>query len=106
MTTATSPSRSSRTDQTSLTREAILVAAERLFASTASAVSTGGRSANRRAGGNNAAVYHFGTKTDLVRAIRHNAIRWEKLRENSGLSEDGRRLHRSCGTGPSARCCC
>ena len=32
MTTATSPSRSSRTDRASLTREAILVAAERLFA--------------------------------------------------------------------------
>ena len=83
MTTATSPSRSSRTDRASLTREAILVAAERLFAEHG-VFAVSNRQVSEAAGqGNNAAVgYHFGTKTDLVRAIEHkHAIPVEKLRE-------------------------
>ena len=83
MTTATSPSRSSRTDRASLTREAILVAAERLFAEHG-VFAVSNRQVSEAAGqGNNAAVgYHFGTKTDLVRAIEHkHAVPVEKLRE-------------------------
>lgn len=80
MTTAT---RSSRTDRASLTREAILTAAERLFAEHG-VFAVSNRQVSEAAGqGNNAAVgYHFGTKTDLVRAIEHkHAIPVEKLRE-------------------------
>jgi AcrR family transcriptional regulator len=59
-----------RTDRASSTQEAILVAAERLYAEHGMfAVSN--RQVSEAAGqGNNAAVgYHFGTKADLVRAI-------------------------------------
>jgi len=80
MTTAT---KSSRTDRASLTREAILTAAERLFAEHG-VFAVSNRQVSEAAGqGNNAAVgYHFGTKTDLVRAIEHkHAIPVEKLRE-------------------------
>ena len=80
MTTAT---RSSRTDRAGLTREAILTAAERLFAEHG-VFAVSNRQVSEAAGqGNNAAVgYHFGTKTDLVRAIEHkHAIPVEKLRE-------------------------
>ena len=83
MTTATTPSRSPRTDRASLTREAILTAAERLFAEHG-VFAVSNRQVSEAAGqGNNAAVgYHFGTKTDLVRAIEHkHAIPVEKLRE-------------------------
>jgi AcrR family transcriptional regulator len=80
MTTAT---RGTRTDRASLTREAILTAAERLFAEHG-VFAVSNRQVSEAAGqGNNAAVgYHFGTKTDLVRAIEHkHAIPVEKLRE-------------------------
>ncbi|MBB3750714.1 AcrR family transcriptional regulator [Mycolicibacterium sp. BK634] len=83
MTTATSPSRGTRTDRASLTREAILTAAERLFAEHG-VFAVSNRQVSEAAGqGNNAAVgYHFGTKTDLVRAIEHkHAIPVEKLRQ-------------------------
>ncbi|GAY13534.1 TetR/AcrR family transcriptional regulator [Mycobacterium sp. shizuoka-1] len=83
MTTATTPSRGTRTDRASLTREAILTAAERLFAEHG-VFAVSNRQVSEAAGqGNNAAVgYHFGTKTDLVRAIEHkHAIPVEKLRE-------------------------
>src|ERR1700744_2080729 len=59
-----------RTDRASSTQEAILVAAERLYAEHGMfAVSN--RQVSEAAGqGNNAAVgYHFGTKADLVLAI-------------------------------------
>ena len=65
------------------TREAILTAAERLFAEHG-VFAVSNRQVSEAAGqGNNAAVgYHFGTKTDLVRAIEHkHAIPVEKLRE-------------------------
>ena len=79
MTTAT---KGTRTDRASLTREAILTAAERLFAEHG-VFAVSNRQVSEAAGqGNNAAVgYHFGTKTDLVRAIEHkHAIPVEKLR--------------------------
>ncbi|MGY4711665.1 TetR/AcrR family transcriptional regulator [Mycolicibacterium sp. CBM1] len=82
MTTATT-SKSTRTDRASLTREAILIAAERLFAEHG-VFAVSNRQVSEAAGqGNNAAVgYHFGTKTDLVRAIEHkHAIPVELLRE-------------------------
>lgn len=66
------------------TREAILVAAERLFAEHG-VFAVSNRQVSEAAGqGNNAAVgYHFGTKTDLVRAIeqKHRAP-IERLRED------------------------
>ncbi len=83
MTAATSPSRSTRTDRATLTREAILTAAERLFAEHG-VFAVSNRQVSEAAGqGNNAAVgYHFGTKIDLVRAIEHkHAGPVEKLRE-------------------------
>lgn len=91
MTTATTPSRSSRTDRASLTREAILTAAERLFAEHG-VFAVSNRQVSEAAGqGNNAAVgYHFGTKTDLVRAIEHkHAIPVEKLREQRVIEITG-----------------
>lgn len=80
MTTAT---RSLRTDRSSETREAILTAAERLFAEHG-VFAVSNRQVSDAAGqGNNAAVgYHFGTKVDLVRAIEHkHATPVERLRE-------------------------
>ncbi|MDT8913312.1 TetR family transcriptional regulator [Amycolatopsis sp. PS_44_ISF1] len=74
--------RTIRADRASGTREAILGTAERLFAEHGvHAVSN--RQISEVAGqGNNAAVnYHFGTKTDLVRAImRKHTARIEVLR--------------------------
>ena len=66
----TTTARTVRTERASSTQEAILVAAERLYAEHGMfAVSN--RQVSEAAGqGNNAAVgYHFGTKADLVRAI-------------------------------------
>jgi AcrR family transcriptional regulator len=66
----TTASRTVRTERASITREAILAAAERLFAEHG-VYAVSNRQVSEAAGqGNNAAVgYHFGTKTDLVRAI-------------------------------------
>jgi AcrR family transcriptional regulator len=79
MTTA----RAVRTERASSTQEAILAAAERLYAEHGMfAVSN--RQVSEAAGqGNNAAVgYHFGTKADLVRAIeRKHRGPVEELRE-------------------------
>jgi AcrR family transcriptional regulator len=65
-----------RTERASTTREAILTAAERLYAEHG-VFAVSNRQVSEAAGqGNNAAVgYHFGTKTDLVRSIeeRHRA---------------------------------
>src|SRR5258705_11018897 len=65
-----------RTERASSTQEAILVAAERLYAEHG-VFAVSNRQVSEAAGqGNNAAVgYHFGTKTDLVRAIeqKHRA---------------------------------
>jgi AcrR family transcriptional regulator len=66
----TTASRTVRTERASVTREAILAAAERLFAEHG-VYAVSNRQVSEAAGqGNNAAVgYHFGTKADLVRAI-------------------------------------
>ncbi|WP_375487628.1 TetR/AcrR family transcriptional regulator [uncultured Mycobacterium sp.] len=79
MTTA----RTARTERASTTQEAILAAAERLFAEHG-VFAVSNRQVSEAAGqGNNAAVgYHFGTKTDLVRAIEHkHRAPIEQLRE-------------------------
>lgn len=72
-----------RSSRAAATREAILVAAERLFAEHGvTAVSA--RQISEAAGqGNNTAVgYHFGTKTDVVRAIvRRHMESIERLRD-------------------------
>jgi AcrR family transcriptional regulator len=71
-----------RAEQVSATREQILTAAERLFAEHG-VVTVSNRQVSEAAGqGNNAAVgYHFGTKTDLVRAIvRKHVEPIERLR--------------------------
>ncbi|MFC4068344.1 TetR/AcrR family transcriptional regulator [Actinoplanes subglobosus] len=74
--------RRARTDQAEQTRALILATAERLFAEKGvHAVSN--RQIGEAAGqGNNAAVaYHFGTKTDLVRAIiRRHSVPTERIR--------------------------
>ena len=68
--------RAVRADRASGTQEAILKAAERLYAEHG-VFAVSNRQVSEAAGqGNNAAVgYHFGTKTDLVRAIeqKHRA---------------------------------
>ncbi|OBF18844.1 TetR family transcriptional regulator [Mycobacterium kubicae] len=66
----TSIGRAVRSERASSTQEAILVAAERLFAEHG-VFAVSNRQVSEAAGqGNNAAVgYHFGTKADLVRAI-------------------------------------
>jgi AcrR family transcriptional regulator len=70
LTVTVTTARSVRTERASITREAILAAAERLFAEHG-VYAVSNRQVSEAAGqGNNAAVgYHFGTKTDLVRAI-------------------------------------
>lgn len=76
MTETVTAARPLRTDRASITREAILVAAERLYAEHG-VFAVSNRQVSEAAGqGNNAAVgYHFGAKTDLVRAIeqKHRA---------------------------------
>ncbi|WEO99306.1 TetR family transcriptional regulator [Streptomyces sp. FXJ1.172] len=77
--------RTARTEQVSATREAILGAAERLFAEHG-VYAVSNRQVSEAAGqGNNAAVgYHFGTKADLVRAVaRRHAEHIETLRERA-----------------------
>lgn len=70
LTGSVTTARSVRTERAGITREAILTAAERLFAEHG-VYAVSNRQVSEAAGqGNNAAVgYHFGTKTDLVRAI-------------------------------------
>ncbi len=72
-----------RNDRASSTREAILTAAERLFAEHG-VYAVSNRQVSEAAGqGNNAAVgYHFGTKADLVRAIEgKHRLPIDELRE-------------------------
>ncbi|WP_243789001.1 TetR/AcrR family transcriptional regulator [Saccharopolyspora gloriosae] len=74
--------RTTRTDRAEATRERILSTAERLFAEHG-LFAVSNRQVSEAAGqGNNAAVgYHFGTKTDLVRAIvRKHTEEIERLR--------------------------
>lgn len=81
-----------RTERASTTREAILTAAERLYAEHG-VYAISNRQVSEAAGqGNNAAVgYHFGTKTDLVRAIeeRHRAPIEEHRKRLVALTDDG-----------------
>ena len=59
-----------RTDRSEGTREVLLVAAERLFAERGMYAVSNRQISEAAAQGNNAAVcYHFGTRTDLLRAI-------------------------------------
>lgn len=77
--------RTARAEQVNATREAILAAAERLFAEHG-VYAVSNRQVSEAAGqGNNAAVgYHFGTKADLVRAVaRRHAERIESLQERA-----------------------
>src|ERR1700754_3322912 len=79
MTTA----RALKSDRANNTREAILAAAERLFAEHG-VLGVSNRQVSEAAGqGNNTAVgYHFGTKTDLVRAIsRKHLTRIDEARQ-------------------------
>ena len=72
-----------RTERANGTREAILTAAEKLFAEHG-VYAVSNRQVSEAAGqGNNAAVgYNFGTKTDLVREIEHrHRMPIERLRE-------------------------
>ena len=77
-------------ERASTTQEAILAAAERLFAEHG-VFAVSNRQVSEAAGqGNNAAVgYHFGTKTDLVRAIEHkHRVPIERLREHMVAETD------------------
>jgi AcrR family transcriptional regulator len=79
-----------RAKRVNATREQILTAAERLFAEHG-VYAVSNREVSAAAGqGNNAAVgYHFGTKSDLVRAIvRKHAVEVERTRERM-LAEIG-----------------
>ncbi|MFC9427653.1 TetR/AcrR family transcriptional regulator [Streptomyces sp. NPDC056987] len=74
--------RTRQVERVAATREALLSAAERLFAESG-VYAVANRQISEAAGqGNNAAVnYHFGTKADLVRAIVHShAERIEGIR--------------------------
>lgn len=75
-----------RTDRSSITRDALLVAAERLFAENGLYAVSNRQISDAAGQGNNAAAcYHFGSRADLLRAIeaRHHAaideIRRRKL---------------------------
>lgn len=79
----TTADRAARAERANSTREAILTAAEQLFAEHG-VFAVSNRQVSEAAGqGNNAAVgYHFGTKTDLVREIeRRHRVPVERLRE-------------------------
>jgi AcrR family transcriptional regulator len=89
----TAAGRAVRTERASSTQEAILAAAERLYAEHG-VFAVSNRQVSEAAGqGNNAAVgYHFGTKADLVRAIeRKHRGPVEELRERlvADLLESG-----------------
>ena len=84
MTVRVTTARAARSERASTTQEAILTAAERLFAEHG-VFAVSNRQVSEAAGqGNNAAVgYHFGTKTDLVRAIEQkHRVPIERLRED------------------------
>ncbi|MBB3600963.1 AcrR family transcriptional regulator [Mycolicibacterium sp. BK556] len=89
-----SPAKDQRTDRSSVTRDALLMAAERLFAEHGMhAVSNRQISEAAGQGNNAAACYHFGSRADLLRAIeaRHriaiDEIRQRKLDEITETKE-------------------
>lgn len=77
--------RTARAEQVNATREAILTAAERLFAEHGVYVVSNRQVSEAAGQGNNAAVgYHFGAKADLVRAVaRRHTARVEALQERA-----------------------
>lgn len=80
-----------RSTRSAATRDLILVAAERLYAEHG-LFAVSNRQVSEAAGqGNNAAVgYHFGTKTDLVRAIvQKHAVDIEELRAAALVDIEG-----------------
>jgi AcrR family transcriptional regulator len=85
------PGRQRRGEQVNATREALLAAAERLFAEHGVYAVTNRQISEAAGQGNNAAVsYHFGRKTDLVRAIvRKHAGQIERSRAHmmAGVAE-------------------
>jgi AcrR family transcriptional regulator len=81
--TVSAPAPRSRAERNAATRELILTAAERLFAEHG-VYAVSNRQVGEAAGQGNTAVvgYHFGTKTDLVRAIiRRHSAQIERIRE-------------------------
>ena len=72
-----------RDEKASATRESLLAAAERLFAEHGVHAVTHRQITDAAGQGNNAAVsYHFGTKTDVIRAlIRKHTEPMERIRE-------------------------
>lgn len=83
--------RTSRAERNTATRELILTAAERLFAEHG-VYAVSNRQVGEAAGQGNTAVvgYHFGTKTDLIRAIiRRHDEEIERIRERllSGIGD-------------------
>ncbi|MFF1818606.1 TetR/AcrR family transcriptional regulator [Kribbella sp. NPDC058245] len=84
-----------RTDKASATRELILDTAERMFAERG-IHEVSNRQISEAAGqGNNTAVgYHFGTKTDLIRAIlrRHSTAVEERRAEMVAAAQGSREL--------------
>jgi AcrR family transcriptional regulator len=87
--------RTVRTDKASATRELILDTAERMFAERG-IHEVSNRQISEAAGqGNNTAVgYHFGTKTDLIRAIlrRHSSAIEERRAEMVAAAQGSREL--------------
>ncbi|MBH0781092.1 TetR/AcrR family transcriptional regulator [Nocardia bovistercoris] len=82
--------RSARAEQANSTREAIITAAERLFAERGIAAVSNRQVSEAAGQGNNTAVgYHFGAKADLVRAIvrRHHAHTEQLCRELAAAAE-------------------
>ncbi|CAN5585985.1 TetR/AcrR family transcriptional regulator [soil metagenome] len=90
------PARGARTDRAGTTRDAILTAAERLFAERG-LFAVSNRQVSEAAGqGNNAAVgYHFGTKADLLRAIVH--------KHNAAIERLGQQMVDQIGAQPHLR---
>jgi AcrR family transcriptional regulator len=89
-----SPAKDQRTDRSSVTRDALLVAAEGLFAEHGMHAVSNRQISDAAGQGNNAAAcYHFGSRADLLRAIeaRHRTaideIRMRKLAEISETKE-------------------
>jgi AcrR family transcriptional regulator len=79
-----------RPDRASATRELILTTAERLFAEHGVFAVSNRQVAEAAGQGNNTAVgYHFGTKTDLVRAIAKKHTEQVEQRREQMLAEIG-----------------
>lgn len=85
------PARSVRAEKVEATREAILAAAEQLFAEHGVYNISHRQISNAAGQGNTAAVnYHFGSKTDLVRAIaRRHTDQIERIRAREIAATEG-----------------